>query len=45
MADHADRRNADLFIDPLGFTIDGDGNVSYWGWLIVRGQLSVVSCP
>jgi hypothetical protein len=31
MADHADRRNANLFIDPLSFTIDGDGKVSYWG--------------
>jgi hypothetical protein len=31
VADHPDRRDADLFIDPLGFTIECDGNVSYWG--------------
>lgn len=31
MADHADRRDADLFVDPLSFAIDGDGVISYWG--------------
>jgi hypothetical protein len=31
MSDHADRRDADLLIDPLSFTIECDGKVSYWG--------------
>jgi hypothetical protein len=30
MSDHADRRNADLFVDPLRLTIECDGSIS-WG--------------
>ncbi len=40
--DDADGRVADLFVDPLRFTVEGDGTISYWGLLVVRGQLSVV---
>jgi len=29
-SDDADRRIADLFVDPLRFTVEGDGTISYW---------------
>jgi hypothetical protein len=31
LSDDADRRNADLLVDPLTFSIEGDGRISYWG--------------
>jgi hypothetical protein len=31
LSDYANRRDADLLIDPLTFAIEGDGEFSYWG--------------
>ncbi len=39
-ADDADRRDADLLVDPLSFTVEGDGRSP-----IGVCELSVVSCP
>jgi len=31
LSDDADRRDADLLVDPLTFLSESDGKVSYWG--------------
>jgi hypothetical protein len=41
LSDDANRRYADLLVDPLAFLSEGDGDNSYWGW--GQGKALVVS--
>jgi hypothetical protein len=40
-----DRCVADLFVDPLRFTVEGDGTISYWVKKAVNRELGAGSQP
>jgi hypothetical protein len=43
VTDDANGRVTDLFVDPLRFTVEGDGTISKWVLLSVGGRLSVMT--